>query len=485
MGPCATKRGARTYDTRILATVSRVLPRGERVGPALSDGNVIMPDIASGRLTQAQYLDNFADVHKPLDGHEAVVESDRCYFCFDAPCTAACPTSIDIPMFIRKISTGNVVGAAETIFASNILGGMCARVCPTETLCEQACVRNEAEDKPVRIGLLQRYATDAYMARKDGFGQRAAATGRKVAIVGAGPAGLACAHALALEGHDVTIFEARPKSGGLNEFGIATYKATDDFAQKEVEFVLSVGGISVEHGKALGRDYTLADLKSKYDAVFLGLGLQAVNALGLDGEEIAGVVDAVRWIEDLRQAPDKSGVEVGGRVVVIGGGMTAVDAAIQARKLGAEEVTMVYRRGPAEMKASAYEQDLARLNGVRIQFWSAPAALKAEGNHVTAVEFEKTRLDAGGKLVPTGDRFAIECDQVMKAIGQVFVPAPVTGGEHIALSQGKIVVDAEGRTSLAGVWAGGDCALGGEDLTVEAVAQGKRAALSIHAALTA
>lgn len=444
-----------------------------------------MPDISAGRLAAADYGKNFSDVHPPLTAHEAVVESDRCYFCFDAPCTIACPTSIDIPLFIRKIGTGNVEGAAETIFSANILGGMCARVCPTETLCEEACVRNTAEEKPVRIGLLQRHATDHYLERHSAFGLRAPATGRKVAVVGAGPAGLACAHELALKGHDVTIFEARGKAGGLNEFGIAAYKATDDFAQREVDFVLGVGGISVEAGKALGRDFTLADLKASYDAVFLGLGLQAVNALGVEGEETAGVVDAVRWIEDLRQSPDKSGIEVGARIVVIGGGMTAVDAAIQAKKLGADEVTIAYRRGPSEMGASRYEQELAQVNGVRILHWVAPKRIVSEGNAVAAVDFERTALDVSGRLIGTGRNLRLPADQVMKAIGQTFVSGPVESGETVALDGGRIAVDAELRTSLAGVWAGGDCIRGGEDLTVQAVDHGKRAALSIHAALSA
>ncbi|MCM5558588.1 NAD(P)-dependent oxidoreductase [Pleomorphomonas sp. JP5] len=440
-----------------------------------------MPDISAGRLAADDYGKNFSDVHPPLSAHEAVVESDRCYFCFDAPCTNACPTSIDIPLFIRKIGTGNVEGAAETIFESNILGGMCARVCPTETLCEEACVRNAAEEKPVRIGLLQRHATDTYIERHSTYGVRAPATGRKVAVVGAGPAGLACAHELALRGHDVTIIEARGKAGGLNEFGIAAYKATDGFAQREVDFVLGVGGITVESGKALGRDFALADLRSNYDAVFLGLGLQAVNALGVEGEETAGVVDAVRWIEDLRQSQDKSAIEVGSRVVVIGGGMTAVDAAVQAKKLGADEVTIAYRRGPAEMGASRYEQELAQVNGVRILHWVAPRQVVSEGNAVSAVEFERTALDASGRLTGTGRALRLTADQVMKAIGQTFVSGVV---ETVALDGGRIAVDEEMRTSLAKVWAGGDCVRGGEDLTVQAVDHGKRAALSIHAALS-
>ncbi|TJV63651.1 MAG: FAD-dependent oxidoreductase, partial [Mesorhizobium sp.] len=211
--------------------------------------------IAGGRLSPEQYADNFSDLHPPLDHHEALVESDRCYFCYDAPCMNACPTSIDIPLFIRQISTGNPIGSARTIFDQNILGGMCARVCPTETLCEEVCVREVAEGKPVQIGPLQRYATDVAMAENKQFYARAAPTGKTVAVVGAGPAGLAAAHRLARHGHDVTILEARPKAGGLNEYGIAAYKSIDNFAQAEVDYVISIGGIDIQNGKALGRDY--------------------------------------------------------------------------------------------------------------------------------------------------------------------------------------------------------------------------------------
>ncbi len=442
------------------------------------------PDIASGRLSPADYAANFTDLHPPLDPHEALVEADRCYFCYDAPCTIACPTSIDIPMFIRKIATGNVDGAADTIFSANILGGMCARVCPTETLCEEACVRNTAEEKPVRIGLLQRHATDHYMAGHRTWGSRKPATGRRVAVVGAGPAGLACAHGLAMEGHDVTIFEAREKAGGLNEHGIATYKTVDDFAAYEVDFVTGIGGIEIRSGTALGRDVRLADLRRDYDAVFLGLGLQAVNALGLDGEAIEGVVDAVDWIERLRQAADKSTVPVGRRVVVIGGGMTAVDAAVQARKLGAREVVMAYRRGPEQMNASEYERQVAQVHGVTIRFFAEPRAILTSSGRLAGVEFETTRLGEGGRLERTGERFMVEADQVMKAIGQVFVPGPVAA-EALALDGNRILVDDEGRTSLDKVWAGGDCVRGGEDLTVVAVEHGKQAARSIHAMLSA
>jgi dihydropyrimidine dehydrogenase (NAD+) subunit PreT len=231
------------------------------------------PDIAAGRLHPAVLADNFTDLHPPLSAHEAHVEADRCYFCFDAPCQSACPTSIDVPLFIREIASGNPLGAAKTIYDANILGGICARVCPTETLCEQACVREHAEGKPVKIGLLQRYATDAYMASGERPYERAAPTGKKVAVIGAGPAGLACAHALARNGHDVTIFERRSKPGGLNEYGVAAYKATEDFAAREASFVLSIGGIRVEHGAALGDTLELDRLRKDYDAVFIGIGL--------------------------------------------------------------------------------------------------------------------------------------------------------------------------------------------------------------------
>ena len=301
--------------------------------------------LAAGRLEAESYSDNFADLHPPLDGHEAAVAADRCYFCHDAPCVTACPTEIDIPMFIRQISTGNPLGSAKTIFDQNILGGMCARVCPTETLCEEACVRNTAEERPVEIGRLQRYATDIAIEQGRQFYTPGPSTGKTVAVIGAGPAGLAAAHRLAMHGHQVTIYEAREKAGGLNEYGIAAYKTTEDFAQKEVDYILSMGNIDVLDGQMMGRDFTLADLQAKHDAVFIGAGLGNVNALNIPGAKINGVIDAVEFIANLRQADDKADVPVGRDVVVIGGGMTAIDAGVQAKLLGAENVTICYRRG--------------------------------------------------------------------------------------------------------------------------------------------
>ncbi|KSV71766.1 dihydropyrimidine dehydrogenase subunit A [Sinorhizobium sp. GW3] len=437
--------------------------------------------ILGGRLPLGEYESNFSDLHPPLDKHEALVASDRCYFCHDAPCMTACPTSIDIPLFIRQISTGNPIGSAKTIFDQNILGGMCARVCPTETLCEQACVRNTAEERPVEIGRLQRYATDVAMKENKQFYTRAEASGRRVAVVGAGPAGLAAAHRLPVKGHDVVIYDARPKSGGLNEYGIAAYKSVDDFAQKEVDYVLSIGGIEVRNGQALGRDFTLADLSEQYDAVFLGLGLAGVNALRLEGESSEGVEDAVDFIAALRQSKTKADILVGRRVVVLGGGMTAIDAAVQAKLLGAEEVTICYRRGKEHMNASEFEQDLAASKGVTIRHWLQPKRIAEKDGKVAGIELEYTTLE-DGKLTATGETGIIAADQIFKAIGQSFLGA---GLGALQLEGGRIVADAEGRTSIDNVWAGGDCVLGGEDLTVSAVAMGRDAAESINRAFAA
>ena len=439
------------------------------------------PDISGKRLSVQDYAANFGDIHPPLDAHEALVESDRCYFCHDAPCMTACPTSIDIPMFIRQIQAGHPKSAAKTIFDQNIFGGMCARVCPTETLCEEACVREEAEGKPVKIGLLQRYATDALMAEGGHPYVRAKPSGKKVAVVGAGPAGLACAHRLAMHGHEVTVFEAREKSGGLNEYGIASYKATHDFAQTEVDYILGIGGITVVNGKALGKGLDLAALQNDYDAVFLGIGLQGVNALGAANDEASGVEDAIDYIAELRQARDLSGLPVGRRVVVIGGGMTAVDAAVQSKLLGAEDVTILYRRGPDQMKASTYEQHLAQTKGVKIKHWAMPKQVIVENGKAVGLTCEYTR-ETDGKLSGTGEHFDIAADMIFKAIGQSYVD--VLGGK-LELEGGRIKVDSLKRTSVAGIWAGGDCVAGGLDLTVASVDDGRRAAESIHQFLTA
>lgn len=434
--------------------------------------------IVANRLEAEDLANNFSDLHAPFDGHEALVAADRCYFCYDAPCVTACPTDIDIPLFIRQIQAGHPEGAAKTILEQNILGGMCARVCPTETLCEEVCVRETAEGKPVEIGRLQRYATDTLMTSGTHPFNRAAPTGKSVAVVGAGPAGLACAHRLAMLGHDVVIHEAREKSGGLNEYGIAAYKTVNDFAASEVDWLLKIGGISIQTGSRLGADITLESLSAAHDAVFLSIGLGGVNALRAPGEELPGVRDAVNFIAELRQADDLSTLPIGRNVVVIGGGMTAVDAAVQARLLGAENVTIAYRRGRDAMPASRYEQDLAASHGVKLMFNVMPMAVQGADN-VAGIGLEYTKVE-GGRVVGTGETLTLAADQVFKAIGQTLENAP----DVVALDGGKIAVTGAGRTSLDGVWAGGDCAAGGDDLTVTAVAEGRDAAMDIHAALT-
>ena len=442
--------------------------------PPASDG----PDIRPERLAADEIERNFGDMHPPLARSEALIEADRCYFCFDAPCTAACPTGIDIPSFIQKIRSGNVKGAARTILRENIMGGMCARVCPTEILCEGACVRLTHEEQPVRIGLLQRYATDPVFEDGLQLFARGAETGRRIAVVGGGPAGLSCAHRLAVLGHGVTIFNRDAKGAGLNEYGIAAYKTVDGFAQRELEYILAVGGIQLRNGVTVGVDVTLEQLRTEYDAVFLGAGLAGVNTLGIENEGADGVLDAVDYIARLRQSQDLSRLPVGRRVVVIGGGMTAIDIAVQTKLLGAEQVGIFYRRGPEQMGASRYEQDFARTRGVGIRHWAAPLRVLADGDaRATGVLFARTELSADGTLQRTDETFSVEADVVFKAVGQAL--ALEFDGAAFAQERGRLAVDGEGRTSIPGIWAGGDCVAAGDDLTVTAVQQGKLAAVSI------
>ena len=421
-----------------------------------------IPNVRPRRLSKDEIEANFADLHPPLSRSEALIEADRCYFCYDAPCTTACPTGIDIPGFIQKIRSDNIRGSAQTIFRENIMGGMCARVCPTEVLCEEACVRNTHEEKPVEIGLLQRYATDPVIDAGTQLFARAPSSGKKVAVVGGGPAGLSCAHRLAVLGHDVVIFNRDEKPGGLNEYGIAAYKTVDDFAQIEINYILSVGGIDVKHRVTLGEDVQLPELVRDFDAVFLGIGLGQSNNLGIDGENKEGVINAIDYIAELRQADDKSKLPIGKTVVVIGGGMTAIDIAVQSRHLGAQQVHMVYRRGPEKMSASVFEQALAQTSGVTIHHRAPPKRILGD-DHVTGVEFE---TDDG--------KFVLYADMVFKAIGQ-----QMEGIGDLDMDNGRMVVNEGHRTSHEKVWAGGDCVVGGNDLTVSAVQHGKLAAIDI------
>ncbi|NHZ97764.1 NAD(P)-dependent oxidoreductase [Massilia sp. CCM 8734] len=438
-----------------------------------------LPHAAS---SSAALAEQFTDLAPALTSRQAAIESARCLYCYDAPCTRSCPSEIDVASFIRNIHDQNINGAAAGILKQNILGGSCARVCPTEILCEDACVRNHDEEgQPVKIGLLQRHALDHASFTSYPF-QRAERTGKRIAVVGAGPAGLSCAHRLAMLGNDVVIFEARAKSGGLNEYGIAKYKLTGDFAQREVEFLLSIGGIDVQHGRILGVNLHLHELHAQYDAVFLGLGLNASRQLGLTGEDAPGLMAAVDYIADLRQATDLATLPVPKRAIVIGAGNTAIDMAVQIKRLGAEDVTLVYRRGAESMSATHHEQDIAKANMVRIRTWAAPLeVLLDDAGRVRGMRFEETRLD-GGRLNGTGAFIEIAADAVFKAIGQSMDPVGLSDqmAQQITREGDKIHVDAQFRTALTGIYAGGDCVAPGQDLTVQAVQHGKLAAMAIH-----
>ncbi|NBA93394.1 NAD(P)-dependent oxidoreductase [Pseudomonas sp. R5(2019)] len=433
----------------------------------------------------ATLADRFGDLAPPLNHRQAALESARCLYCYDAPCVNACPSEIDIPSFIHNIQQENVQGAAQKILSANILGGSCARVCPTEVLCQQACVRNSHQEcAPVLIGQLQRYALDNAHFSEHPF-QRAAATGKRIAVVGAGPAGLSCAHRLALHGHDVVIFEARKKAGGLNEYGIAKYKLVDDFAQREVDFLLEVGGIEIRHGQRLGTDLSLSELHQQFDAVFLAIGLAASRALGMADEDAPGVLAATTYIRELRQSDDLSQLPLADRCIVIGAGNTAIDMAVQMARLGARDVNLVYRRGHADMGATEHEQAIARDNQVRLLTWARPEqVLLNDAGQVRGMRFARTRL-VDGRLQDTGETFELAADAIFKAIGQTFDDGALIDSlaRSLARDGDRLQVDEQLRTSVPGIYAGGDCTALGQDLTVQAVQHGKLAAEAIHAQL--
>ena len=391
---------------------------------------------------------DFADIAPPLTPDYALLEANKCLFCHDAPCTIACPTHIDVPAFIKKIATGNLRGSARVILEPNPFGHSCARACPVEVLCEGACVLNDRDEQPIKIALLQRHATDYVLERKLTLFQAGKATGKKVAVVGAGPAGLACARDLRRWGHAVTVFETKPRPGGLNTYGIAEYKLKADVALAEVQDILDLG-VELKLGAMV---QSLEPLLEEYDAVFVAIGLGKTKRLGIPGEDLDGVVDALTFIEHLKTHPYHE-TRVGKRVLVIGAGNTAIDAVTQAKRLGAEESTIVYRRGEDDMPCYDYEYELAKRDGCGFRFNALPKRIVGNGR-VTGLEVETSH---GTDVIP--------CDMVIVAIGQ-------------GARTGLVVPQGNPK-----VFVGGDCANGGAEI-VNAAAEGVAAAKQIHQRLT-
>lgn len=427
-------------------------------------------------LNPEQLEKNFADIAPALSRNEALLEASRCLFCYDAPCTRACPTHIDVPKFIRQILDRNPLGAARTIFSANILGGACARACPTEVLCEGDCVLNGLNEKPIQIGLLQRYATDHAMAKGVQFFERGPATGKKVAVIGAGPAGLACAHELAKHGVEAVVFEAKDVVGGLNSYGIAAYKMTTDFALAEVEYVKQIG-IDIRTNTPVGKDLPVAKLLADYDAVFLGVGLGKTAALGIEGEELVGVYEALDFIMPTRLQKMQECV-VGENVLVIGAGNTAIDVATAARRLGANSVTIVYRRGETEMPAFKYEYELAKADGVKFLWHTVPQRIVGEKGKVAGLQCMKARPSAKDAKVEllAGSEHTLLSDMIVASLGQEPLYDLYKTIPNLTVQGKKVAIDANtGATSVKGLFAGGDCVNGGGEV-VDAVEMGKIAA---------
>ncbi|AKD55528.1 NAD(P)-dependent oxidoreductase [Spirosoma radiotolerans] len=438
--------------------------------------------ILNNRLTAEQYEQNFSDIHPPFDSRDAaLVEANRCLFCYDAPCTKSCPTSINIPRFIKQITTDNIKGSAYTILDANIMGAGCSKVCPVEKLCEGSCVYNFLDEPPIPIAKLQRYSTEKAIEHKWPLFQRKPSTGRKVAVVGAGPAGLSCAHALSREGVDVTIYEKENQGGGLMTYGIAAYKVTPECCKDEVSFITSLGGIDIKYKQALGQDVSLAELQNNYDAVYLGVGVGLARQLNIPGEELAGVEDAIQFIYDIREKGYPS-VPVGDKVAVIGLGMTAIDAATQAKRLGAKDVTIVYRRTQAEMPSTEVELNLAKLDGCNLIWLASPKEIKGENGRVSQLICHVMELsvpDTSGRRAPveTGETITLNVDMVIKAAGQVPYEELVST-HQLANWNGKVAIDSRCATNIPGVFAGGDCVNGGKEV-VDAVQAGKDGAKAI------
>lgn len=455
-------------------------------------------------LDNPQVEENFREIEPLFKPAEALFEANRCLYCYDAPCTAACPTHIDVPSFIKKIASGNIRGAARIIFDANPIGATCARVCPVEVLCEGACVEKTLLNRPIPIGRLQRYATEPFLACTDTLFSNAPRNGRSIGIVGSGPAGLSCAMYLARLGYDVTVYDKRPMPGGLDTYGMAEYKMSQPVSLAEVEKIAGLGvkfavntlvgnqsvaapgarndddslqNVEAGNDGAKERTISITELLARHDAIFIAVGLGGTRRLEIPGEELDGVIDALGFIEQVKTRDWKS-IPFGRQVVVIGGGNTAIDAATQVKRLGAERVIIAYRKSEAEMPAYHYEQELARRDGIEFIWYAEPVAILADegSNHVAGIRLKITDGTSG--------EIEINCDMVIKAIGQSKQSGFLSQIAGVEIDEkGRVLVNDQMQTSHPKIFAGGDCVNGGGE-AVEAAQMGKIAASGIHKALT-
>ncbi|RSK36279.1 FAD-dependent oxidoreductase [Hymenobacter metallilatus] len=428
--------------------------------------------------TAQEFAGNFAQLKPLMSNSEALLESSRCLFCFDAPCIQACPSGIDIPLFIRQINSGNATGAARTIYEANYFGNACGKVCPTEVLCEGSCVYTAAGAKPIEIGRLQSHATRQVMDQGKPLFGPGAATGFRVAVIGAGPAGISCACELRKLGHEVDVFEAKGQPSGLTLYGVAPYKITNEETLAEMAYLEAQFGFRVHYNQPIQSRADLEKLETEYAAIFLGIGLGSTSGLGLPGEDRENCVGAVEFIEQLRIRQEHTAV--GRRVVVLGGGNTAMDAASESARLGAERVVLAYRRGKEEMGAYEFEYDLAKAVGVQGLFNVAPLEIVGNGR-VEGVKFVRTATRNGQVQPVPGSEFVEPCDMVIKATGQSKQTGFLSFIPDLQLdAKGRILFDPNtGQTTNPRYFAAGDAANGGAEV-VNAAADGKAAAHGIH-----